>query len=175
MEDINFAGNSKKMIDFLGKEWKYDCLSCAIGDKKVIPPGGMIYENEIVNLAQDPEIPIKGFFIVSVKRHVNSIIDLTREERYEVIELLNMTIKAIKDLGLTNEVTIVQEERSKHLHIWVFPHYKWMNEKFGKGVGYLKEISSYAQENITPEGIDEIIKTVQKAKEYFRNYKFEKI
>ncbi|MCI8290772.1 MAG: HIT family hydrolase [Clostridia bacterium] len=173
MEDINFAGNSNKMTDFLGKEWKYDCLGCAMGEKKVIPPGGMIYENEIVNLAQDPEIPIKGFFIVSVKRHVNSIIDLTKEERYEVIELVNMAIKTIKDLGLTNEVTIVQEERSKHLHIWIFPHYEWMSEKFGKGITYLRDISSYAQENTTKEERDEIIDVVQKAKEYFKNYKFE--
>ena len=34
MNDNNFAGNSKKAIDFLGNEWTYDCMGCAIANSK---------------------------------------------------------------------------------------------------------------------------------------------
>lgn len=34
MNDNNFAGNSRTAVDFLGKEWKYDCMGCAISTGK---------------------------------------------------------------------------------------------------------------------------------------------
>lgn len=30
MNDKNFAGNSRSAIDFLGNEWTYECMGCAI-------------------------------------------------------------------------------------------------------------------------------------------------
>ena len=30
MEDENFAGNAKSATDFLGNEWHFDCMGCAI-------------------------------------------------------------------------------------------------------------------------------------------------
>ena len=36
-------------------------------EAKIIPPGGIIYEDGLFFLAGDPEIPLKGFLIVNVK------------------------------------------------------------------------------------------------------------
>lgn len=173
MNDSNFAGNARKMQDFLGKKWEYECLGCSISEGKVEVPGGLIYETDGVIIQQDPEIPIKGFLIVNTKRHINSISELNKKERIELIEVIHEAIKALKQLHITKEVTVVQEERSKHLHVWIFPNYEWMNEKFGKGITYLRDICSYAQENVKQKDIDEILDTIRKLKNYFENYKLD--
>ena len=169
MKDANFAGNAKHMTDFLGREWSYNCMGCAIREGEIVPPGGSIYDGNAFFVQQDPEVPIEGFLIVNAKAHIRSIAELTKEERIEMIELINCSINAIKDLGLTSEVTIVQEERSKHLHIWVFPTYPWMIEKFGKGVTHLRAVHEYAQEHATKEDVQKVMSTIEKIKEYFKN------
>lgn len=156
-----------EIIDFLGNRWECECIGCAIRDGKLIPPGGIIYESESFVVEQDPEIPINGFLIVSSKKHIKSIIELSENERHELIDLVDLSIRAIKDLDLTDEVTIVQEERSEHLHFWVFPHSDWMDERFGKGISYLRAINSYVRENISPEDKDMVLETVEEIKKYF--------
>ena len=142
MKDANFAGNSKSCVDILGKEWHYDCMGCAIGRGDIETPGGVIFAGDIAILAADPEIPIPGFLVVNVKRHINSFADLTPAERIEIVNVITYAEKAQKELGVTQEITIVQEERSKHFHVWIFPTHPWMEEKFGKGISYLRDISS---------------------------------
>lgn len=63
----NLIGNSREMTDFLGNHYQFECLGCDITSKKIIPPGGIIYEDGLFFLAGDPEIPLKGFLIVNVK------------------------------------------------------------------------------------------------------------
>ena len=70
MNDNNFAGNAKKAIDFLGNEWIYECMGCSIAKGEIKIPGGTIYEGKHTILGADPEIPIPGFLIVNVKRHI---------------------------------------------------------------------------------------------------------
>lgn len=138
------------------------CTGCNIVNKEIIPTGGIIYETENFLLFQDPEVPIKGFLIVQAKKHVNSIMDFNGEEQIELIKLINKARNALKELDICNEVTIVQEERSKHFHIWLFPNYEWMQEKFGKGVKYLRDISEYAKENVTQKDMKEVLDIVEK-------------
>lgn len=108
-------------------------------------------------MGADPEIPISGFLIVNCKRHVNSFSELTREERNEISDVIVIAERALKELGVAEKVTLVQEERSKHLHIWIFPTHYWMIEKFGKGIQYFRDISEYAQKNVTEDDIKEIL------------------
>ena len=168
MKDENFAGNANTSIDFLGNKWSYECMGCAVAKKEIELPGGIIYEGKHTILGADPEIPIPGFLIISMKRHVNSFSQLSKEERYEIIDVLTHSEKALKDLNITKEITVVQEERAKHLHIWIFPNYDWMTEKFGKGIKYLRDISAYAQDNVNDGIIDEVLKVVEKVKRYFK-------
>lgn len=170
MNDNNFAGNSKSAIDFLGNEWKYDCMGCAISKGKIKIPGGVIYEGKYTILGADPEIPIPGFLIVNIKRHVNSFSELNKEERNEIGDVITYAEKALKELNIVKEVTLVQEERSKHLHIWIFPNYTWMTERFGKGITYLRDISKYAQRNASEEDIKEVLNVVGKIKQYFEEH-----
>lgn len=170
MNDNNFAGNSKSAVDFLGNKWNYECMGCSISSGKIKIPGGIIYEGKHTILGADPEIPIPGFLIVNIKKHVNSFSELNREERNEIGDVITYAEKALKELNIVKEVTLVQEERSKHLHIWIFPNYSWMTEKFGKGITYLKDISEYAQKNVNEENIKEVLKVVEEIRKYFEEH-----
>ena len=61
----------------------------------------------------------------------------------------------------------MQEERSKHLHIWIFPTHSWMTEKFGKGIQYLRDIAEYAKNNANEDDIIEVLNVIEKVKKYF--------
>ena len=162
------TGDSNQISDFLGKTYKFECLGCEIATKKIVPPGGIIYEDETFILAIDPVIPINGFLVITVKRHINSITGLSKEEQYKLVEIINKTILILKDLKIAKEITLVQEERSKHFHVWLFPNYKWMEEKFGKGIKYLRDISEYAIENVTQKDIEEVLEIVEKLKDIIK-------
>ena len=141
-----------------------DCTGCLVARGEV---GASIFETEHFILNQDAEVPLKGFLIVTSKKHVNSLIDFNENEVEELSSLLYKARKALSDLNICNEFTIVQEERSKHFHIWLFPYYDWMQEKFGKGIKYLRDINEYVIENVTEEDKSETLDTIEKLKEYF--------
>ena len=167
MNDINFAGNSRSAIDFLGNKWNYDCMGCAISRGNIKIPGGIIYEGKHTLLGADPEILIPRFLIVNTKRHVNSFSELNKEERIEVGNVIAYAEKALKELNIVKEITLVQEERSKHFHIWIFPIHSWMTEKFGKGIKYLRDIAEYAKNNANEDDIIEVLNVIEKVKKYF--------
>lgn len=163
----NLIGNSKEMVDFLGKHYQYNCLGCEISNKKIIPPGGFIYEDDTFLLASDPEIPLNGFLIINVKRHINSITELNLEEQHKLIEIISKSISILKELGITKDITLVQEERSKHFHVWIFPNQEWMVEKFEKGVSYVRDICEYLRSNATSKDKEEVLETIARIKERY--------
>jgi diadenosine tetraphosphate (Ap4A) HIT family hydrolase len=152
----------------------YDCIGCAIAKGELTPPGGTIYESRNIVLAADPEVPIPGFLIITGRRHVNSFSMLYKEEWMEIGEVISKAERAIKNLGLAQEITLVQEERSKHFHIWIFPTKDWMIEKFGRGVSSLRDISRYAMENATGSDWEEVEEAVReiRAEFYKGNYEY---
>ena len=166
-EELNIM-NERKSVASSSNDLDPNCAGCAIirGDIKV--PGGVIYEGNIAILAADPEVPIPGFLVVTSKRHARSLSELSNDECHEVADIIFYAEKALKSLGI-NEVTLVQEERSSHLHFWIFPNYYWMAEKYGKGITYLREISEYAKETFTSEDKDKILLIAEKVRNYFED------
>jgi diadenosine tetraphosphate (Ap4A) HIT family hydrolase len=156
--------------DILGNEIKSKCVGCAIVRGEVKLPGGIIYDGESIILAVDPEIPIPGFLIITSKRHIQSFAELTADERTETGNTIAIAERAIKDLKIAETVTLVQEERSKHFHIWIFPDQEWMQEKFGYGLQYLRVINAYARENASDEDVIRVIKVAEEIKEYMQKY-----
>ncbi len=148
------------------------CTGCSVVKGEIIPIGGIIYETKNFVLAQDAEVPISGFLIIQSKKHTNSIINFNKEERNELIELIYKTRIALEELNICKEVTIVQEERSKHFHIWLFPYYDWMKEKFGKGIKYLRDINDYVMKNATEQDKKMVEETIKKLKSHFKEIEF---
>ncbi len=170
MKDANFAGNARFAVDILGNEHHYNCMGCSISSGEITPPGGIIFEGNIVKLAADPEVPIPGFLVVNVKKHVNSFSEFTPEERCEIANVIAHASSALKQLNVTQTITIVQEERSRHFHLWIFPTHPWMIEKFGKGVEHLRAISDYAIKYSNKETVAEVLNVVEKVKKYFKTH-----
>ena len=155
--------------DFLGNEMTFDCMGCDITSGKLAVPGGVIFKGDIAVLAADPEVPIPGFLVVNVSRHVRSLSELNSTERHEVVDVAAAAERALKSLGIS-EVTLVQEERSSHFHIWVFPNYDWMTERFGKGVSYLRDIMHYAEDRADDATRQEVLATIEKVRDYFKEH-----
>ena len=155
--------------DILGNEIITDCIGCSIVKGDIELPGGILYDGKFIILAADPEIPIPGFLIITSKRHIQSFSELLEDERTEIGNTIAWTETAIKELDIAETVTLVQEDRSKHFHIWIFPNQEWMKDKFGLGLQHLREINSYARENATEEDIENVIKVIEKIRGYMRS------
>ena len=126
--------------DISGNRYEVERTGCAIVHGDIRPPGGILKETEHFLLHQDPEVPVPGFLIVTAKEHVQSIVQLDRSARHELIDLVNEAVNAVKEGKITGQVTIIQEERSKHFHVWLFPYYPWMAEQFSGPVSEYRDV-----------------------------------
>lgn len=149
--------------DILNREWSCQCIGCAIASGEVLSPGGIIAETKNFILHQDPEIPIKGFLIIASKSHIRSISQLTSEESQELFDLVYRARIALNSIADIKEVTIIQEERSGHFHLWLLPRYQWMNEQFANSLSTVREIMVYSKNNLkSKENIESILLEVEK-------------
>jgi diadenosine tetraphosphate (Ap4A) HIT family hydrolase len=117
--------------DFLGHEWTYDCMGCAIADGSMQIPGGLIKQTEHFVVHQDPLIPLPGFLVIGARRHIHSLAEMTQAEYEEFASLLWTTDKAIRATTGVEYLTLVQEEHSIHFHLWFFPWTAQVLEKYG--------------------------------------------
>lgn len=156
-----------KAINIFGEEIEFNCMGCDIAEHKLIPPGGYVYEDDFINVSADPEIPIKGFMVLGINKHIKSINDMTNYERNSIISVLNKTVEIIKKVNISKEVLIIQEERSSHFHIWIVPISDWM-KKFGNSVINIKEMINYSKENFNGEQKKELLKAIEDIKNEFK-------
>jgi diadenosine tetraphosphate (Ap4A) HIT family hydrolase len=144
----------------MNNEWKFECIACEIGKGNIIPPGGIIKETENFFIQQDLETPLKGFLVIVSKKHLKSIVQLSLDE---VIELTNLIYKSrltLNEISDINEVVIIQEERSNHFHVWLFPKYNWMNDLFENSLTDIRKIMQYVKLNMNNEkNIEEVLST----------------
>jgi len=124
--------NTLKTKDFLGQEWNIDCMGCSINDGTITLPGGFIHRAKYFVVHQDPLIPLEGFLVIASKRHIRSIAEMQDEEYEELTRLIRSTLCAIKEATKVEQLTIVQEERSIHFHLWFFPWTQKIIEHYGQ-------------------------------------------
>lgn len=156
-----------KAINIFGEEIEFNCMGCDIAEHRLIPPGGYVYEDDFINVSADPEIPIKGFMVLGINKHIKSINDMTNYERNSIISVLNKTVEIIKKVNISKEVLIIQEERSSHFHIWIVPISDWM-KKFGNSVINIKGMINYSKENFNEEQKKELLKAIEDIKNEFK-------
>lgn len=155
-----------KFIDLLGNEIEFECLGCDIANHKLIPPGGYVYEDDFINISADPEIPIPGFMVLGINKHVRTMNELSKEERYRIIDILNLTIENIKKCGIANKTLVIQEERSRHFHIWIIPMHEWMKE-YGESVKNIDKIIEHSKKIFDEKIKEELLEDVDKLREAF--------
>lgn len=122
----------KQTRDFLGQEWNFECMGCAIANGSMSVPSGIIRKTDHFVVHQDPLIPLPGFLVIPSLRHIQSMAEMTECEYVEFAHLLKITHQAIKEMTKIEHLTIVQEESSAHFHLWYFPWTNTVVEKYGQ-------------------------------------------
>ena len=152
------------MISYANEEIKFEgCPGCAYANHEFTLPCGMAYENENFTLSQDWELPILGFFIVSPKRHIEKLEELTKLERDEMFDILDKTIKILRKNNICDRFEIIFEEKeNRHLHVWIMPRHSWMKEICDDIIDNIGDILNYAKGNFRKEDIYEQIKDITK-------------
>ena len=157
-----------KVVRCDGKEFEYEgCLGCEIVKGNLPSFGDVVYEDEEFFFVLVFELPINGFIVISTKRCISSINEMTENERVNLIKLINKLLIKLKELNICSHFNIVQQEKEGyHFHIWLMPAHNWMKEKFGKTLKNLKSIFDYALANFRDkEHLDEISNTTKMLKE----------
>lgn len=159
----------REIIDIKGNKKELGCLGCAIQNGEVESPGGSIASTKYFDAHQDYEIPIPGFVILASKRHLQSVDEFTYEEQTDFIDFLRRVRKGMREaLGIQVVYLIQEEDTSHHFHVWIFPRYDWMLEKFGKKIQSVRPIMEYARESLkTPDNLKKVDEAMEKMKDFF--------
>lgn len=134
---------------------------------EILFPTQKVEQTEHFTVAQDWEVPIPAFFIVSSRRKVNSIAEFNDEEVVELARLIKKVREAMRDALGIQVVYLFQNEDTVHgFHIWMFPRYEWM-AKFGSKIQSVRPIMEYAIETMNTKPIrTEVHEAVEKMKRY---------
>ena len=152
------------MKNYANEEISYrGCPGCAYTKHEFELPCGMAYENDNFTLSQDWELPIEGFLIVSPKRHIEKLSELTDNERNEMFDIVNKTIKILRENNVYDRFEIIFEEKEKrHLHVWIMPRHKWMTELVDDIIDNIGTILEYAKSNFRSENVYAKINNITK-------------
>ena len=160
------------MISYNNKEIIFKgCPGCAYGKHEFNLECGMAYENDRFTLSQDWELPIQGFFIVSPKRHIEKLCELTKDERNEMFEIVDKTVKILRDNKICERFDYIFEEKeNRQLHVWILPRYNWMNKIVNDIIDNIGIILEYAKTNFrNDENYEEIKRISDIVKNNFNN------
>ena len=103
------------------------CLTCDVVNKKVVPAGGILYQDNLVILHQCLDVNIPGYFIVSPIRHVEEYSSLTDSEIFRISLAARSVVQILHELNDVEKVYILNfAEETAHFHWHLFPRYTWM-------------------------------------------------
>ncbi len=142
-----------KMYTYDNKLVEFDsCPGCLYANHKFSLTCGMIYENNKFTVSQDWELPIPGFIIVSPKRCVEKLNDLTKKERDEMFDLVDFVIVLLRKHKICDRFEVIFEEKeNRHLHVWIMPRQEWMKNLVDDIIDNIGIICEYAKENMRNE------------------------
>jgi diadenosine tetraphosphate (Ap4A) HIT family hydrolase len=131
-------------------------------------PDEIILTTDNFAVAQDWEVPIPAFFILSTKRKIRSIAEFTDEEAAEFGPLIKKVRQGMLDVLEIKDVYFFQNEDTEHgFHLWMFPRYEWMKE-IGVKIESVRPIMLAAQKfELTDELMAEVKKSASIMKDYF--------
>ena len=165
---LNFKGEEVAVTNFMNEEMVFEgCKSCAIGSHSITNlPGGYLYEDDFINVTIDPEVPIYGFIVIGINKHVATTTQLTREERIQIEDITNRVKLALEHFGAKN-LLLFADGFADHYRRWVIPSDNWMFQ-FGRGKN-LKQITMYAKKNMTDQQKKEILLFAERIKDFLRS------
>ncbi len=146
-----------------------ECMGCTKANahnNPAINPGEIVRTRNF-DISQDFELPINGFIVIGSIRHIESINEMTSEEKQELITLIDVVTASLKKLGVCPQYDVVWEEKpGNHFHVWLMPRHQYLLDAMG--VNIIKEVGrlfAYAKQNLrTPENLAAINATIQNLK-----------
>lgn len=156
---------SNENIEFNG------CPACAYANHEFSLPCGMAYENERFTLSQDWELPIQGFFVACPKRCIEKFEELTKEEKIEIFEMVDKTIKILRKNNICDRFDVIFEEKeNRHFHIWIMPRHDWMLDLGSDIIDNVGRVFEYAKNNMRTQDNYNMIKEITElVKKEFEN------
>ena len=150
------------MLNYANEEVRVKgCLGCAFAKHQFKLPCGIAYENEKFIVSQDWELPIVGFFIVSPKKHIEKLEELTAIERNEMFDIVDKIIKILRKNNICERFNVIfEEKKNKHFHTWILPRYEWMYKENNNIIDNIGAIRDYAIKNFKVKEIFEDIRKV---------------
>lgn len=161
----------KTLKNWLGEYMEFEGnLGQAIANHSITNlPGGYIYDDGFLNLAADPEIPIKGLVILGINKPITSVVELTDEERIKISILSNKLIECLHDIGLKKIIQFQDEGSAGQFHIWFLPRHGW-TYNYGYNLNDMIDFSKNSL-NISQEYKNELLDCIEALKNKFKNYK----
>lgn len=152
----------KIMLDYANREIKFNgCPGCAFGNHQFDLLCGMAYENERFTLSQDWALPILGFLVLSPKKHIEKLEELTKEERDEMFYIVDKTIKILRTNNICDKFNVVFEEKeNSHFHVWIMPRHEWMKNVSDDIIDNVGKVFEYAKANFRIAEVYEKIKDI---------------
>lgn len=146
-----------------------NCLGCKLRREEFAAINGLIDAGKILidssayfEARQDCYVPIPGFIVISSKRHIQSIDDFTAEEQHDFIQFVCKIRHNMRDMLSIEAITLIQEEDAHHFHVWLFPHYNWMDQ-FGHNIASIQSIMKWAKANLkTQENLEKVKQTAER-------------
>jgi diadenosine tetraphosphate (Ap4A) HIT family hydrolase len=141
-------------------------MGCAIADQTMLVPGGVIKRTQNFCVHQDPLIPIPGFLVIASLRHIRSISEMLESEYKEFSRIIKSTHQAIKSSINVGFLTGIQEESSRHFHLWFFPWTQVIIDRYGQpSLSKIREIMAYyRKEHISKAEWIELERSIEKIK-----------
>lgn len=153
-----------------------NCMGCTkaknAGKPNLNP--GEIVRTKNFDISQDFELPINGFIVIGSIRHIETINEMTAEEKQELITLIDVVIMSLKKLNVCSQYDIVWEEKdNNHFHVWLMPRHKYLLEAMGTNIiKKIGELFNYAKNNLrTEENLKTIYSTIEKLRTELKSNK----
>jgi diadenosine tetraphosphate (Ap4A) HIT family hydrolase len=138
--------------------------------KQILFPDEVILRTDHFTVAQDWEVPIKGFYIIGSIQTRRSIIDFNDNEIIELARLQKLIRECMKTLLGILDVYFFQNEDSDHgFHIWIFPRHPWMDKIAGRKIQSVRPIMEHAVKHVTEEVLDEIRTANNRMRKYLEH------
>ena len=130
------------------------CPWCAYTKHEFSLPCGLVYENDNFTLSQDREVPIVGFFVISPRKHIEKLNELSEQERNEMFSIINTVTKIEKDNNICKDFNIIFYEKDKiHFHVRIMPRHERMSRICNNITQNIGLIFDYAKKNFRTENI----------------------
>ena len=91
---------------------------------------------------------LKETFNIALLNRIDNIIvfeQLNKEEKIEIFEIVDKTIKILRENNICDRFDVVFEEKeNRHFHIWIMPRHKWMSDLVGDIIDNIGKIFEYS-------------------------------